>query len=616
MAEGGITEIEAVLKIRDEASSAVAAMGEAAQSTLKIVEDLDKKLKFPSAKLGADGMKGAGEAAHNGAGGIHGLGEAFEGVREKGFELKRELFELAAAVGVATTIKGFVEKLIDTNAEAEESTRSLGATIAGMYQYGKLDPAENFREGVKRSSEMVEHFGEVAFATGISKGSLIKAAADMTPAFAGAGRSTEDLTVFTENLGVVARATGEGVESAAQQIRMAVEFGGARRSKLLSQLGIQNKQLQGLNKKQRLDLITKRLAAMRPSDIAQMRTYGDLVARVRAQVDAVMEAGGKPLFEAAKKTVEELGTWIEKNRGTIEETVGLIAYNLKAGLNDAVDLVKTIVKYWDEVKVIVETVAAMWAAHKAGSATERLIGGLRTAFKKGGEAAGESAITGFVRAGEEAGEAAGSTMGLAAKASIVVATGIAAYELTKVGEKWLSKNWSAYNKAATPSRTEEDKAAWKYGERKQMEAVERRGELDKWLASATESQQLQVEILKTQLQHAEEIGAQGFIIPDSKNNQYAYTGDIRAALRARGFDTGPTPGQTAVGAGDKKLGVAGTPAEGAKTQMIFPNARFDITQNFAEGFDPDRIIAAFGTDLAQLGETKVSSGLMPLGAAF
>ncbi len=48
----------------------------------------------------------------------------------------------------------------------------------------------------------------------------------------------------------------------------------------------------------------------------------------------------------------------------------------------------------------------------------------------------------------------------------------------------------------------------------------------------------------------------------------------------------------------------------AKTEMNFPNARFDITQNFAEGFDPDRIAVAFANDLASMGEMRSSSTMV------
>ncbi len=60
--------------------------------------------------------------------------------------------------------------------------------------------------------------------------------------------------------------------------------------------------------------------------------------------------------------------------------------------------------------------------------------------------------------------------------------------------------------------------------------------------------------------------------------------------------------------GDKTL-------QGAKTPQVnfdFRGSRFDITQTFAEGFDPDRIAVAFSQDLAALGETRVQSGFAPV----
>lgn len=47
----------------------------------------------------------------------------------------------------------------------------------------------------------------------------------------------------------------------------------------------------------------------------------------------------------------------------------------------------------------------------------------------------------------------------------------------------------------------------------------------------------------------------------------------------------------------------------------FRGSRFDITQNFAEGFDPDRIAVAFSNDLANLGENKAQSGFAPIFSA-
>jgi len=45
---------------------------------------------------------------------------------------------------------------------------------------------------------------------------------------------------------------------------------------------------------------------------------------------------------------------------------------------------------------------------------------------------------------------------------------------------------------------------------------------------------------------------------------------------------------------------------------VFNNSKFDITQKFAEGFDPDRIAVAFTNDLASLADRKMQSGFSPL----
>ena len=47
----------------------------------------------------------------------------------------------------------------------------------------------------------------------------------------------------------------------------------------------------------------------------------------------------------------------------------------------------------------------------------------------------------------------------------------------------------------------------------------------------------------------------------------------------------------------------------------YRGSRFDIRQNFAEGFDPGRIALAFSHDLAKLGDRRTQSGLSPIYAA-
>lgn len=60
---------------------------------------------------------------------------------------------------------------------------------------------------------------------------------------------------------------------------------------------------------------------------------------------------------------------------------------------------------------------------------------------------------------------------------------------------------------------------------------------------------------------------------------------------------------------DEGKGEAARPA--AETYQDFRGSRFDVTQKFAEGFDPDRVAVALAKDLGRIGENKLQSGFEP-----
>lgn len=55
-----------------------------------------------------------------------------------------------------------------------------------------------------------------------------------------------------------------------------------------------------------------------------------------------------------------------------------------------------------------------------------------------------------------------------------------------------------------------------------------------------------------------------------------------------------------------------TKKKGKKVEMNFHNAKFNIEQKFAEGFDPDRVAVAFARDVKKLAETRLQSGISNL----
>lgn len=73
---------------------------------------------------------------------------------------------------------------------------------------------------------------------------------------------------------------------------------------------------------------------------------------------------------------------------------------------------------------------------------------------------------------------------------------------------------------------------------------------------------------------------------------------------------GPKPGEAASGAASAG-GAAAARGGGGRAVQDFRFSKFEISQKFAEGFDPDRIATAFASDLAKVGEQKLQSGLEP-----
>jgi len=62
----------------------------------------------------------------------------------------------------------------------------------------------------------------------------------------------------------------------------------------------------------------------------------------------------------------------------------------------------------------------------------------------------------------------------------------------------------------------------------------------------------------------------------------------------------------------KEAAAAATSAKPPENYNDFRGSKFDITQTFAEGFDPDRIAVAFSNDLAALADKKIGQGFNPL----
>lgn len=627
-------EVETVLKVKDQATAAHEKVAEAAEHAAKATEHVEHATEH------------LGHAHQAGAHHAHGLEHAFEGVRESGEHLHETLLELAAAVGVATTLKGAWEKFIETNAETETATRNLGASFAGLYQYServptkglqegiehtgqamgrfeKLDPVANLNEGLKRSAELMEKFADASFELGIPKKQLSDMAKSLGPAVASAGKGTDDLGKLTLDLAKVARGTGNDFAQSSEQLSHFIQFGMARPTGLLAQLGISSKIGHEMSRQQRLAMVMSKIQLMRPDDLAQIKTFDDLMNIVRARAEEIFEIAGKPLFEKAKVTVKELGEWIEKNREKIQQTVSLVADKLLTGLKTSVEIIEAIYRNWDKVKVAVEAIVAIMAVKKASSWAKEFASSVSLLTSKAaelhsiklGQGMGTAAAEemgggpGMAKAGGALGKAGALAM-LAESFAIGYAIGTAINGYLEK-QPWWNKLWTPTDSAETRAK---NLAMDLQSKREDAEHAANQKKLIESAKDLTVSENSPYAgSPEGLLQHWLQRARAGERIAVAGNQAGAGEHDVRVALdtvlKEKGLYVPPKGGGTPK---ELKKETEAKGLEVAKNMFDFRGSRFDITQNFAEGFDADRIAVTFGNDLARLGEIKSQSGFAPL----
>lgn len=71
-------------------------------------------------------------------------------------------------------------------------------------------------------------------------------------------------------------------------------------------------------------------------------------------------------------------------------------------------------------------------------------------------------------------------------------------------------------------------------------------------------------------------------------------------------------GPDTLGGGEQKVETPDGRGGGGKTVQDFRYSRFDISQKFEEGFDPDRIATVFSENLSRIGDRRLQSGFDPM----
>lgn len=332
------------------------------------------------------------------------------------------------------------------------------------------------------------------------------------------------------------------------------------------------KEFNGLTIEARRLAIDKSLGNFTEMMEAAGGTFSSKMGEAQSHMKSLLRIGGEPIFTAAVEQLSKMNEYFTQNEATIIATGKEIATSFVAGL-------KTIIDNFDTIVSTVKNLLELWVSFKVGVVASEITTGLFLIV------AAYDAIT--AAATTAAAAQAAATEGVSA------IVGLAAAGLTFVGLKGLEgtakDKYTAVRKAAAaavavkPLTDVERAELGKVVDRLNMAAYKITKGMggDYYTLDKTQEKLAFTDVFK------EFYGGASTVFRE----QFA------ALAKKEGFDVSDFFAP--------KVGVPKAPGGPKKADVIIKNARFDIKQSFAEGYDPDRIAAAF---VEQIGSTALYPG--------
>lgn len=346
--------------------------------------------------------------------------------------------------------------------------------------------------------------------------------------------------------------------------------------------------------------IQKALAAYADQQALAAETLSAKLGETQSRMKEIARLGGTMLFVQAKTILADINKWLEANKYQLIELARIWLDRVIVGFHKAVDAAKWIGEHLDTILTVSGAIVGVWVTGSLASALSNVVtlfGAIKTAA-----VAAQAAMTAVATA------SGGSFLASLPKAGLatVAAAGAAAFLLPSAGAGSKELQWEKQQREA---EARESALRQKYAS-----VISRLKEM----APGIPLQELTVGMLKEL--YGELSKSLVSPISDAARSQ-ASAMRIQLAEYATimGFDMAELTDAPALvkHLTDKKkksskIKAPHAPKERVTQHYDFQHSRFDIKQEFAEGFDPDRIAVAFSQDLARVGEMKVQSGYAPL----
>lgn len=505
--------------------------------------------------------------------------QSLQDMRGVASEVQGTLLSMAASVGVSFGAMELAKSFIEANAETERAHKQLAGFLASTYEFSE-DPLANFNTGLRTATNLMAALDEAEAEIGIDKSEMLPMAQALAPAFAQAGMAVEDLGGFVADVAGKASALGMDLDALSMNLTKAISEG--RVGPGLKRLGLTAKEFKNAKTEvARLELITKKLKLIPDTELRKIQTWDDLMRRIKITVDGILEDGGKSFFESAKESAEKILKYLTENKEMLQTVVRDVGEKFVFLLDKSVKATTYIIKHFDQIFGLVKSIGLAIVGWKTASA----LVGMGTTLGTAAAAIGPAAA-GF---GAQAAAAFSSAAAVVGAGVIGYAIGDALRQYLETTDWWRNM-WDAIGETFSSSIREQQ------AEAKRMEQA------------LAQYQPIVTKYLMGMKAQSKEEQAQALIyamkqraVQTSYYGEYSETQLIAEwAKRNLGIDVKTY-----------KPASAADKAKAAAPQVNFNNNRFDITQKFAEGFDPDRVAVAFAQDLGRMGEMRMQSALAP-----
>lgn len=329
-----------------------------------------------------------------------------------------------------------------------------------------------------------------------------------------------------------------------------------------------------LSPAERFQQLEKALAGFKDVSANAFTLFSAKSGEFKDRLSEIMRLGSMPMFEKAAKYLDDMNKYLDQNHVKLERMVRILVDELYDVVHGISEGFRFMAEHADAILTATKGFAAIWASQKligGISAVANALAGIGIGAGVG--AAGAAGAAGFMPLGAIA--FGGGALAGKVSASLLTATMTPEEMLGDVAARYFGgEEAERYSKILEYKRKFEP-----------MLAQATAGVTDPYAISDATEKLLQQQYLQ------------------NKGNKFIQT-YLEQIAELRGYEIVPF--------GDVSKEFMEPPKDRPKNNYDFRYSRFDIKQNFAEGFDPDRIAVAFANDLSRLGEMRVSSQFAPL----